>query len=469
MTRDGRVWQASAVALDLVSKRDLSRAERLSEEEERAIRAVADGVGDVVAAAAVLCVMSRARSAGLWLRCDCRDEDGRRPLVAPCRNHRGTDYWRVLGGRHPDHDEGCVFHRTHVRRRLEARWSRPRKAPKGFFAVLGDGRDDRRVARPGGRSEEETEERRLARRPALSQRLLMLMERARFNRLPEADALGCPDGWLGLLGGGAADIEIAPGRPLQELWFTDAGTWRRRAVHARVREAARGWPSRSRPQGFLCQVAWDVDPGGIGTAARGNRIEVASGVGRPVIGRNPVRPPCLFLGVVGERDRGTGYECLAGYAQPIVATTCPAPVDSHFERRAFGTLRTVLNRLGKAFPDAGFALEKPVFDIDTPEGPCLPDFLVRARCGGDEAVFVVEVMGFDRPEYLQGKEVTHPRMATLGTLFMIRADAFDGDGGRLRSEGARIADGIRETLRARWGPDSGTGAGRSRRLTIAER
>lgn len=440
------------MALDLVEKRDLSRAELLSEEEERAIRAVADGAGGDAAAAVVLAVMARARAGGLWLRCDCRQEDGRRPLVAPCRNHHGTDYWRVLTGRHPEHDAGCVFHRTNARRRLEARWNRPRRVPRGFFAVLRDPPGDRRVSRPQGRSQEETEDRRPARRPALSQRLLMLMERARFNRLPEADALGKSANWVDRLRDSAADIEIAPGRPLSEFWFSDEEMWNRGRVDARMREAAVDWPAGHRAQGFLCRVVGDVDEGGVGTEKQGNRVEVASAVGRPVIGRNPVRPPYLFLGVVGERDRGTGYECLAGYAQPIVGRRCPAPVDSRFERRAFGTLRAVLNRLGEAFPDAGFALEKPVFDIDTPEGPCLPDFLIRARRGHDEAVFVVEVMGFDRPDYLQGKEVTHPRMATLGTLCTMQARAFQGDAEALREEGRRIGETIREALGRRW-PD----------------
>ena len=425
------------MALDLVDKRDLSPAELLSEDEERAIRAVADGAGGEGDAAVVLAVLSHARKAGHWLRCDCRQVDGRRPVVVPCLNDRGTGYWRVLGGRHPEHDEGCVFHRGHVRRRLEARWSRPSKAPRGYFAVLRDTPEDRRVARPRGRSEEETEERRVVRRPALSQNLLKLMELARFNRLPDADALGRSPNWLDLLHDSAAGIDIVPGRPLQDFWFPDVEMWNRRTVHARMREAAGGWPAGARPvQGFLCRLVWDVDAGGVGTAERGNRVEVAAGVRRPVIGRNAVSPPYLFLGVVGERDRRTGFECVAGFAQPIVASDCPVPVDSHFERRALGTLRTVLNRLGKAFPDAGFTLEKPVFDFDTPEGPCVPDFLIRARRGRDEAVFVVEVMGFDRANYLQGKEVTHPRMATLGTLCTMQSRAFEGGAEALRKEGA---------------------------------
>ena len=35
------------------------------------------------------------------------------------------------------------------------------------------------------------------------------------------------------------------------------------------------------------------------------------------------------------------------------------------------------------FPDAEFELEKPVFEIETSDGPCLPDFFIRARRSGD--------------------------------------------------------------------------------------
>ena len=48
----------------------------------------------------------------------------------------------------------------------------------------------------------------------------------------------------------------------------------------------------------------------------------------------------------------------------------------------------------RGFPDGEFEIEKPLFDIDTELGPCLPDFIVRARRGDDEMTFVVEVMGF---------------------------------------------------------------------------
>ena len=106
--------KVSIVALDLVDKQDLSGAEALSGEEQHAVRAIAGGAEDQELVALVLAVMERARAGGLWLGCDCRSEGGRRPLVAPCRNHRGTDYWRVLAGRHLAHDEGCVFRPAHA-------------------------------------------------------------------------------------------------------------------------------------------------------------------------------------------------------------------------------------------------------------------------------------------------------------------------------------------------------------------
>ena len=120
---------------------------------------------------------------------------------------------------------------------------------------------------------------------------------------------------------------------------------------------------------------------------------------------------------MGERDQRIGYECLEGYAQPIVASDCPVPVDSHYERRAFGTLRSTLTGVGSgssATPRLSWRIRCSTSRRRT--APAIRNFLIRARRGGDELRFVVEVMRFDRPEYLRGKEVTHPWMQTIGTL-----------------------------------------------------
>ena len=153
---------------------------------------------------------------------------------------------------------------------------------------------------------------------------------------------------------------------------------------------------------------------------------------------------------MGLPEGESGYECLEAYAQTIVTSGWPVPVDSHYERWAFGTLRTTLRVLGREFPDAEFELKKPVFEIDTPDGPCLPDFLIRARRGGDELTFVIEVMGFERPEYLRGKEVTHPRMAALGTLCTIQASEFDRSPEGVKIEGHKVTQAIREVIERRW-------------------
>ncbi len=185
---------------------------------------------------------------------------------------------------------------------------------------------------------------------------------------------------------------------------------------------------------------------------RRNRVDVVVGVGRPVIGRNPVPRPYLFLGAVGVLDLQIGYEYLEGYAQPIVASDYPVPVDSHYERQAFGTLRTTLRVLPGAFPGGEFEVEKPLFDIDTELGPCLPDFLIRARRGDDEMTFVVEVMEFERPDYLRGKELTHPRMETLGPLCTMQASAFDRPGDGVKAEGCKVTDSIRAAARGAGNP-----------------
>ena len=88
--------------------------------------------------------------------------------------------------------------------------------------------------------------------------------------------------------------------------------------------------------------------------------------------------------------------------------------------------------------------------IETREGPCLPDFIVKVVRGSEEVLFVIEVMGFDRPSYLVGKEVTHPRMATLGTLCTMDATAFDRSSYGVTAQGRMVTQRIRDVLRARW-------------------
>jgi len=60
-------------------------------------------------------------------------------------------------------------------------------------------------------------------------------------------------------------------------------------------------------------------------------------------------------------------------------------------------------------------------------------------------------MGFERPEYLRGKEVAHPRMATLGTLYTMQASEFDRPPEELKAEGRKVTRKVRQALRERCG------------------
>lgn len=57
----------------------------------------------------------------------------------------------------------------------------------------------------------------------------------------------------------------------------------------------------------------------------------------------------------------------------------------------------------------------------------MPDFLIKAQRKGEVRTWMVEVMGFDRPAYVAGKEVTHERMEELGPVILM-------DGKRLEAE-----------------------------------
>ena len=435
-----------------VTKSGERTVRRLTPDEERAVReAVARREADEALALAVLRAV---REREHWLACDCRREGGARALLAPCRLPEEAGFtWRVLSGEHRvHHAEACVFYRAQREREAEAAWERAaRAAPEGYFAVLNERKHQ--GERLGGADAPGPGEPHRRRVPALSRLLLELMRSAGLTRIDadEADlrenagrgrAIGAV---LGALQSSARHYAVAPARALAPLFFTRRAAWDKKAVHAALGKAAKSWPAGHRPQAFICCLAGDVAREGLPATRTHAALPVTRGIQRPVIGRTAVSGPYLVIAVAGR----TREDCqlMRGYAQPVVAFTCPVPVDSHFERQAFGTLRTTLAVLKHHFPGTAFVLDKPVFETQTARGPCLPDFLLRASAaGGREAVFVIEVMGFERPSYLKGKEVTHPRMAELGTLLLMHGDAFAGGG--VGAEGRRITQAIAAELRA---------------------
>ena len=240
------------------------------------------------------------------------------------------------------------------------------------------------------------------------------------------------------------------------------------------------WPGRGGPTALLCRAARDLDEHEI-ERGRAGHVRAVRPIAYPILpSQEPVRGPWLFLGAVGRAAAGRDWECLAACAWPIVGTDCPVPVDSHYERRALGSLRRLVHgletdpALQEALGGAGrVELEKPLAAIEVTGGPCLPDFLItavrpgaydhlpggpgRARHRGrfdprDRARYVIEVMGSGDPEYEEKKAVTHARMRRIGPVFRMEGGRFGSRDNPLRRQRERIAAAIADDPRRRWGP-----------------
>lgn len=382
-----------------------------------------------------------------WIACDCRKKGGRKPAIAPCLGPSGVYYTRALVGKqHLAHDGDCLFHPSRSFGLYERLWNRkPRKAPDRLFEVLRNDPVDgvrSRNRRPAGARAKSSS----LHRPMLSQQLLRLVQSARINTVGPQKLRRPIAQWLGELTTATQGIEIAPGRALSEFWFTQHWQWKQRKEQARLLEAAGDWPDRHRPQAFLCWPVEHADAEGVGRKDTKYRVNVAGRVKRPMIRRKAVPGPYLFIGALGIPRGESQFRCMEAYAQPIVSLGRPIPVDSDYERKAYGQLTGTLQRLQEAYSDADFTISKPVFES---EGPCLPDFLVHARRADEERDFVIEVMGFERVQYLQQKERTHERMARLGPLYTMEGKKFNVTGG-LEEEGEKITENLLRELGRTW-------------------
>ena len=162
--------------------------------------------------------------------------------------------------------------------------------------------------------------------------------------------------------------------------------------------------------------------------------------------------------------------------QPIVSLECPVPVDSHPERRTWGELRHLVEALrddvelqASLGGPVQVELEKPLFQYSVEGGRCLPDFLVTVTRPGEpdglhpgvsytashEVRYIIEVMGFDTPEYEDRKKVTHLRMRRIGHVFPMEAQQFDSRYLNLEHQREKITKQIGTDLLRRWGPGDG--------------
>ena len=92
-------------------------------------------------------------------------------------------------------------------------------------------------------------------------------------------------------------------------------------------------------------------------------------------------------------------------------------------------------------------MEKPVFETDTKQGPCLPDFLIHARRKGEERTWVVEGDGL-RAARLPRRQGGHAeRMEELGPVILMDGKRFEAG---LTSEGQKVTKRIRVELQQVW-------------------
>ena len=82
----------------------------------------------------------------------------------------------------------------------------------------------------------------------------------------------------------------------------------------------------------MCFPVRHVGDRSLPATSKYGEIEVVSQIRRPTIGGRAVSGRYLFFGVVALTTKRREYECVRGWAQPIVSVHCPVPVDSDFER-----------------------------------------------------------------------------------------------------------------------------------------
>ena len=449
--------------------------------EEDAVRAAKGREADEVQRDLYLRTVSSARDDGGWFLCDCRYEGSERPVIVPIR--KGPERFSL--GNRPNsllpHAEGCVFALTEdeedrpaARRRAPPRVHDDRLDP--FAPAEKAAGEDEDGSMGTGTPRSAAGLSAASRHRTVSNILRTLMQTARLNTLRGADRFRSPGDWLPEIAHAAEQFFIAEDVPASDFLFTDPADWTGGEVARRLAEAEPDWPRGEVPFGMLCWTARDLGDNEINPAHRdAGHVAVASGVGCPVIGRSRVAGPWLFLGIVARPVNGGPWECLDTWAQPIVALQCPVPVDSAQERRAFDALRRLVSaleddaRLRHAFGGGlRIELEKPLTEFRTMLGPCLPDFLVTVapqgarddaaagrRDGCGWARYIVEVMGFDDPDYEQKKSRTHARMRHIGRLFRMEATEFDSSHNGIERQAGRIASDIANDLLRRMGPASG--------------
>ncbi len=432
----------------LVDKRTLKPVgDPLSADQMTALNSLELGVADTNQDALAQRVIEHARNRGFWLECDCR-ESSKQPLLAGVVYGSGTVGWRsLLGEGRPSHSDTCVYSRRN--RDAMAYWATPQTTPvDGFCAILKPSGDNKPGVAPGYQRAGSVTRRKSI--PRVTRVLRSLLVEAGLNscvpyseRYDQDENVNPTTVSYRKLKQASAKFEISKGFSLKDYLHTFAPSYGTPYFFKELRQKFNEWPKGSMAQSFFCFQAERIEKRTVFLAKLPGKpqkvIDLDFDPVAPKIHGTIVQGPYLFFGVTG-KDAQTGMiDIQRAVLEPVVSRKEFVPVDSDLEREAWATLKFTLERASSEYPDYTWSLTKPLFDILTPEGACLPDMVIEATGGERTYCFVIECMGLDRPDYFASKDVTHSRMRHIG-------DLIEMDGGELKSDRTIAGRKVTETL-----------------------
>lgn len=380
-----------------------------------------------------LAVIRQAKAMDGWIECDCL-AGGQQALLAPIRQERTFTLRRLTPhaadpSRNPDrpnHAQTCLFHVDRdASPPLSDRGFRLNPLPRTNTSYV-----DALPAIPTrlanvADNEQRLPEERTDRPSRLGAVLWRLLDQAGINVIPplqDAPRFTLND-QLAKLRATARELRVLRTWTFNALLSTWADDYRNtKSRWQRLLDTSRpDWPKTERRTGFMLLFSPSVSASVIFPASSSHPIDVLAKVRQPLRGDPANRGPFLALLNADFQDDDDGpARAVQAYAQPIYNADTLFPVESGFEREVSHLLFWLQQSLLEAAPDLAITVTKPLFAIETPLGPCRPDFLVDAAVNGNHVIrLLVEALGMDTEEYRAAKARTIPRMRHLGPVFEI--------------------------------------------------
>ena len=374
----------------------------------------------------------KARTHEQWIACNCLGECEPPPLMSPAYlSEAETYYLRRLTAkrqRRPEHDHDCPFYREQAPQRFREKRSADPPVihePDGLF--IAHRLAPEKLAEAPDNAEPDDRSRGVA-IPRLARLLWLLMDMAHVN---EVDPLPARAGRgttmaseFGRLRRTAQRLNIAPGIPLSDHFYTHIDPFERNVVFARLRKAAKDWPAALAPQAFLALYANDIS----GTTlflGKGKELDLKT---RVQYSGSLIGPPYLVLVVVGEHNPRDGYAALRGFAQPVARTSNFVPVHNAYERKIACDLLDLQYHLRRRAIHLGF--KRPLFDMPSNAGPVRPDFVldIRDNQTGELIETALEIIAREDPDYLAAKRRQLDTLSEAGRVIAARASTIDSYG-----------------------------------------